>query len=207
MYFSDINKRFTNIVAEYIGNGYTINAATMCDIEEEIAKVDLTNGNEIIRIQLRPEYSQSDRVEFFSLEVGKCPVNILPNYHSNLYFIRRSSLEILECEQFYKVGEKRDGRAFYGDYDHARYAAYVRIQRQYRNETEDKFMDLTEKRIEIAKRLLKRKFPYSQIKECDIALVKRSGGGYDILYGSRTYRIINGVGQVLCGPFRPRWMN
>jgi hypothetical protein len=207
MYFSDINKRFTDIVAEYIGNGYTINAATMFDIEEEIAKVDLTNGNEIIRIQLRPEYSQSDMVEFVSLEVGKCPIDILPNYHSNLYFIRRSSLEILECEQFYKVGEKRDGRVFYGDYDHARYAAYVRIQRQYRYETEGQSMDLTEKRIEIVKRLLKRKFPYSQIKECDIALVKRSGGGYDILYGSRTYRIINGVGQELYDPFRPRWMN
>ena len=207
MYFSDINKRFTDIVAEYIGNGYTINAATMCDVEEEIAKVDLTNGNEIIRIQLRPEYSQSDKVEFISLEVGKCPVNILPNYHNNLYHIRRSTLEILECEQFYQVGEKRDGRAFYGDYDHARYAAHVRIQREYWNENEDQFLDMTEKRMEIVKRLLRRKLPHSQIKECDIALVKRSGGGYDILYGSRTYRIINGVGQDLYDPFRPRWMN
>ena len=207
MYFSDINKRFTDIVAEYIDSGYTINAATMFDIEEEIAKVDLTNGNEIIRIQLRPEYSQSDRVEFVSLEVGKCPVDILPNYHTNLHFIRRSSLEILECEQFYKVGEKRDGRAFYGDYDHARYAAYVRIQREHRNENEDQFLGLTEKRIEIVKRLLRRKLPHSKIKECDIALVKRFDGGYDILYGSRTYRIINGVGQDFYDPFRPRWMN
>lgn len=207
MYFYDINKRFTNIVAEYIGNGYTINAATMCDIEEEIAKVDLTNGNEIIRIQLRPEYSRSDRVEFVSLEVGKCTIGILPNYHSNLYSIRRSSLEILECEQFYKVGEKRDGRAFYGDYDNARYAAYVRIHREHRNENEDKLLDLTEKRMEIVKRLLSRKFPHSQIKECDVALAKRFDGGYDIRYGGRGYRIINGVGQVLCDPFRPSWAN
>lgn len=207
MYFSDINKRFTDIVAEYIGNGYTINAATMCDIEEEIAKVDLTNGNEIIRIQLRPEYSKSDNVEFISLEVCKCPVNILPNYHNNLYHIRRSTLEILECEQFYQVGEKRDGRAFYGDYDHALYAANVRIQRKYRNENEDQLLDLTEKRMDIVKRLLSRKFPHSQIKECDVALVKRFDGGYDIRYGSRGYRIINGVGQVLCDPFRPSWAN
>ena len=201
MYFSDINKRFTDIVAEYIGNGYTINAATMCDIEEEIAKVDLTNGNEIIRIQLRPEYSRSDKVEFIYLEVGKCPVNILPNYHNNLYHIRRNSLEILECEQFYQVGEKRDGRAFYGDYDHARYAAIVRTERKYRNETPDPFMELTEKRMEIVKRLLRRKFPYSEIKECDIALVKLLDGGYDILYGSHAYRMADGVGQILCNPF------
>lgn len=207
MYFSDINKRFTDIVAEYIGNGYTINAATMCDIEEEIAKVDLTNGNEIIRIQLRPEYSQSDKVEFISLEVGKCPVDILPNYHSNLYFIRRSSLEILESEQFYKVGEKRDGRAFFGDYDHARYAANVRAERQDRNETENLHMELTEKRMEIVKRLLRRKFPYSQIKECDVSLVKLYNGGYNVSFGSRTYRIVGGVGQILRDPFRPRWMN
>ena len=207
MYFSDINKRFTDIVAEYIGNGYTINAATMCDVEEEIAKVDLTNGNEIIRIQLRPEYSQSDKVEFISLEVGKCPVNILPNYHNNLYHIRRNSLEILECEQFYQVGEKRDGRVFYGDYDHALYAANVRIQREYRNENEDQLLDLTEKRMDIVKRLLSRKFPHSKIKECDVALVKRFDGGYDIRYGSRGYRIINGVGQVLCDPFKPSWVN
>lgn len=195
------------MVTKYIGNGYTINAATMFDIEEEIAKVDLTNGNEIIRIQLRPEYSRNDRVEFISLEVGKCPIDILPNYHSNLYFIRRSSLEILECEQFYQVGEKRDGRAFYGDYDHARYAANVRIQRKYRNENEDQLLDLTEERMEIVKRLLSRKFPHGQIKECDVALVKRFDGGYDIRYGSRVYRIINGVGQVLRDPFKPSWVN
>lgn len=201
MYFSDINKRFTDIVAEYIGNGYTINAATMCDIEEEIAKVDLTNGNEIIRIQLRPEYSKSDKVEFISLEVCKCPVNILPNYHNNLYHVRRNSLEILECEQFYQVGEKRAGRVFYGDYDHARYAAIVRTERKYRNETSDTFMELTEKRMEIVKRLLRRKFPYREIKECDIALVKLLDGGYDILYGSHTYRMTDGAGQILCNPF------
>lgn len=173
----------------------------MCDIEEEIAKVDLTNGNEIIRIQLRPEYSRSDKVEFIYLEVGKCPANILPNYHNNLYHVRRNSLEILECEQFYQVGEKRDGRVFYGDYDHARYAAIVRTERKYRNETSDTFMELTEKRMEIVKRLLRRKFPYREIKECDIALVKLLDGGHDILYGSHTYRMTDGAGQILCNPF------
>ena len=52
MKFADINKRYTEIVNEYIAKGYTINTATMSGSQGEIAKIDFTDGTEIIRIRV-----------------------------------------------------------------------------------------------------------------------------------------------------------
>lgn len=48
--FADINRRYTDIVNDYIQSGYDINTSTMSDSQGEIAKIDLTNGTEIVRI-------------------------------------------------------------------------------------------------------------------------------------------------------------
>lgn len=53
MKYVDINKRFTEIVSEYIAEGYTLNTASMNGSEGEISKVDLTDGKEILRVLVR----------------------------------------------------------------------------------------------------------------------------------------------------------
>lgn len=53
MKYIDINKRFTEIVSEYIAAGYTLNTASMNGSEGEISKVDLTDGKEILRVLVR----------------------------------------------------------------------------------------------------------------------------------------------------------
>lgn len=41
MKYADINKRFSEIVTEYLNKGYTFNTATMGGSQGEVAKVDL----------------------------------------------------------------------------------------------------------------------------------------------------------------------
>jgi len=55
MKFETINRKFTEVVSEWIGKGYAFNTATMGGSQGEIAKVDLTDGKEIIRIRYRLE--------------------------------------------------------------------------------------------------------------------------------------------------------
>ena len=53
MTYADINKMFTAEVSKYLARGYHFNTASMIGSQGETAKVDLTNGTEIIRILLR----------------------------------------------------------------------------------------------------------------------------------------------------------
>ena len=50
MKYADINCRFTEIVAEWLAKGYSINTASMSGSQGETAKIDLTDGKEIVRI-------------------------------------------------------------------------------------------------------------------------------------------------------------
>ena len=53
MTYADINKMFTAEVSKYLARGYHFNTASMSGSQGETAKVDLTNGTEIIRVLLR----------------------------------------------------------------------------------------------------------------------------------------------------------
>ena len=53
MTYADINKMFTAEVSKYLACGYHFNTASMSGSQGETAKVDLTNGTEIIRVLLR----------------------------------------------------------------------------------------------------------------------------------------------------------
>ena len=54
MKYADINRRFTEIVAEWLAKGYSINTASMSGSQGETAKIDLTDGKEIVRILVLP---------------------------------------------------------------------------------------------------------------------------------------------------------
>lgn len=67
MKYSDINKMFTTEVNKYLEQGYRFNTASMNGSQGELAKVDLTNGTEIIRIVARTFSKEWDKqgVELF----------------------------------------------------------------------------------------------------------------------------------------------
>lgn len=52
----DISRIYTSKIAELLSSGYQINPWTMSGSQGEIARVDLTNGSEIIRVLIETSY-------------------------------------------------------------------------------------------------------------------------------------------------------
>lgn len=116
MKYADINKRFTEIVAEYIANGYTINTDTMGGCQSgSLANVDLTDGKELIRVFVETKSVWDDfdackenGMEWFaydevSVVAGRCTDNVRINKRKN-DIVWNHHLEIISCDTFYKIG-------------------------------------------------------------------------------------------------------
>ena len=71
MKYADINRRFTEIVAEWLAKGYSINTASMSGSQGETAKIDLTDGKEIVRILVDRFSDYAANVEGVEIIVGK----------------------------------------------------------------------------------------------------------------------------------------
>ena len=111
MRFADINQRFTATVSEWLAKGYTINTATMRGSEGEIAKIDLTNGSEIIRVLLEdtsaPCVRLGERYYDFQrivLTVGRATDQVVPNSSDTWKTVWNKHCDVLSCEDFYQIG-------------------------------------------------------------------------------------------------------
>lgn len=125
MKFAEINRKFTETVAEWIGKGYTINTATMSGSQGEIAKIDLTNGSEIIRVLLNssghPITVINDRYYSFDiveLTVGRVTDSVKPNSPDTWATVWNNNLEIISSEEFYEIGRNRHEK-WYGTKEEA----------------------------------------------------------------------------------------
>lgn len=132
MFRKDIEKAFTDKVAEYFVKGYNIYYTSMGGHQGEIAKVDLTNGKEIIRIFLDSKNEYSIEVEnrhvdlgYISLIVGRCVDNVRIGCRYDT--IWNEKLEIISETQFYEIG-RRDNN-FFGTREEAIAATLKRYDR------------------------------------------------------------------------------
>ena len=105
MKYAEINKKFTDKVNEYLNKGYTINSATMTGSQGEIAKIDLTNGKEIIRVMINDcWYGRYDEHNGYEIYVGKA---IKPEYLINSYgsfkTIWNNELINISSEKYYQA--------------------------------------------------------------------------------------------------------
>ena len=122
MKFAEINRKFTETVAAWIAKGYTINTATMSGSQGELAKIDLTDGKEIIRVDMRRTGKPFEKVgdRYYSFEgieiaVGRITDKVQPNTHDTWSVAWTSHMEVLSSEAFYEIGrQKRDGSKWYG---------------------------------------------------------------------------------------------
>ena len=105
---TEINAIFSAKVAEYMTNGYEINANTMNGSQGEIAKVDFRKGNEVIRIvlfkkSLFTDYWMRDAIV---LLVGRCNddrvISVTDFDHDPI--IWNGNLETVEERTFVKMG-------------------------------------------------------------------------------------------------------
>lgn len=127
MRFSEINARYTAIVTDWMARGYIINAGTMSGSQGEIAHIDLTNGQEIIRVLLElaggPFAKIGDRRYNTSrvvLRVGRCTDRVIPNSGRDYGTVWNEHLEELSREEFYRIGtESRHNGYWYGTREEA----------------------------------------------------------------------------------------
>lgn len=62
MKYAEINKQYTEAIANYLNQGYVINTSTQNGTySNEIAHCDLTNGNDLIRVVLMNFYDENFR--------------------------------------------------------------------------------------------------------------------------------------------------
>ena len=193
MKYADINRRFTEIVAEWMAKGYTINTASMSGSQGETAKIDLTDGKEIIRILVDRFSDYAAHVEGVEIIVGKAlDADVRPNSNDNWATLWNSQLEVLQHERFFKTGESRFGGARYGTEAEAKAVAALRFKRYITKETTNKHEISSDKAMEIAKHIIRREFGVKRIIEADVSIFKRNdadGTSYCVSYRNKTYRL------------------
>ncbi len=190
MKYIDINKRFTEIVNEYLSNGYTINTSTMSGSQGETARVDVTDGTEVIRIVLDSFYTGYTGLEGMKILVGRAEADVKPHLGGDRYIVWNNRLEVLRSESFYKIGSSRNGGAFYGSESEAEAANSKRIERYKNRDGRQKEADFCGNATarEIAKRVIREKLNVRRIIEEDVRVYKRDGK-YMVSYRHKLYRL------------------
>ncbi len=187
MKFADINKRYTEIVAGYFAQGYTVNTATMAGSQGEVAKIDMTNGLEIIRIYLDrfSEWGDLYTVDGYEIVIGKSTDNVPADTDDRYGTVWSSRLEVTHKERFYAVG--RDKQYFTG-MDEAIAASRLQTSRYVVKHNSRKSVNLTNnaKAMEVAKRIIRKQFGVKRIIESDVKIA-RCNNRYVVSYRGRAY--------------------
>lgn len=160
----NISKLFTEIVIEYIGKGYIFNTTTMSGSQGEDAKVDLTNGEEVIRVFL--DRFSEPRHDGLVIRVGRAPADTEPNIEwcSNIW---NNKLEVISEERFYELGSGYHERKFYGIREESEAAHELRFQRWVQRSS-DTTIPLPEEAKKVALRWVKKQPKYKSVKLSDI---------------------------------------
>lgn len=187
MKFAEINKRYTEIVAECISRGCTINAGTMSGSQGEIAHIDLTDGESIIRVLIEEVHQWRTTGDFIQIIVGKCTdKRVKINSNDTWQTIWNIELDVVYCEMFYELGEDRKSGMEYGTKEEAEIVNSKHIQR-YSNRPKERD-DLTEKYLEIGKRIVKRVWNKKKISNSDVKVYKQNNDYY-VSYKYDAYKL------------------
>lgn len=195
MIYAEINQRFTEAVTEYLCKGYAVNTSSMSGSQGDIAKIDLTDGNEIVRIFIRRFSNIQEGTEGVEIIVGKSTDNVKPNCIEQIHTLWNGHLEVIRTERFYRVdGNYR--RHYYGTKEDAKKAAAIRYERYKRRpimangyivSQQPKFLNC-ERSMAIAERLVRRKLGCDCIITSGIKLAKDCNG-YFVSYCGKSYRL------------------
>lgn len=103
----DINVRFTQVIAEYMAKGMTVNTQTMSGSQGEKAKIDLTDGKHIYRIMVADgiEYESRRLIGYDTREitVEKFEITESVNAFGTLWNGRG---QLVSKEVFYKLNRR-----------------------------------------------------------------------------------------------------
>lgn len=108
---TELNTLFTAKVNNYLAKGYTFHLTSMSGSQGEVGKVDLTNGEEIIRILLTKGSEHSDDYSIYFSNVYTITVGRATDhtpYEDSWNTIWNHKLEVLEEEKFYSASNCSD---------------------------------------------------------------------------------------------------
>lgn len=190
MKYADINKRYTEIVAEHIGKGYIINSTSMGGSQGETCKIDLTNGAEIIRIMVDTFSDWNVNLKGVEIIVGRAlDPDVKPHSSSGWNTLWNNRLEILFTERFYEIGEDCRHGTYYGTEEDAKAAAALKLKRYIARTGGRRTKSFNGRvAIEIAKRIIRREFGVKRIIEADIKVCK-CDAVYSVGYRNKAYRL------------------
>jgi hypothetical protein len=167
MKYEEINRRYTSTVAEYLMKGYIINTATMNGTQGEIAKTDLTDGKEIVRILLKRFCNYENEYDGIVLIVGKAPSKIKPNNHDSYDTVWNEHLEIIYREEFVAIDKEK---GWYGTVEERMAIKSKRHDRFYAQKAED-YVTLSDKAKAIVLPFVRKQYRCKTAKLSDIESV------------------------------------
>lgn len=126
MDITDIGKLFTQRVNEYLNKGYYYCINTMSGTQGEDAKIDLTNGKDVVRIFVDRKYNSDSMLNTIEVCVGVYKGKI--DYNSFLDIIWNNKLEPIHKDTFYEID--KHGKVW-GTKEQANEAADKRYNRRY----------------------------------------------------------------------------
>ena len=190
----DINKKFTETVQEYLAQGYTFNTSTMSGHQGEICKVDLTNGEEVIRVWMNREHlfnwSKPDSWSGYIIELN---VGRATKIEGETIWMHH--LETISSRLFYEVEKDKwyiEDLVDAIDIMHER-----KLRARYKTTLQYTQKNLgDEKYITIAGNYLKRKHGYKRISWQDVEVTKTEyygGASYRVYYHGEFYTLEKGI--------------
>ena len=189
MKFDEINKVFTEHVNVYLNMGYTINAGTMGGSQGEIAKVDLTDGKEIVRVFVERFNSHKfNGLRGVQVVAGRCNDERVRANENNDWTIWNSKLVIDWKRRFYIVGGDCISGEWYGDAKQAQEAQTKKYERWKSRSTEEK-REITLKGMALdkIKARIKRENKLQRVVVSDIKAGKDKRGYFYSYHGKTVY--------------------
>ena len=165
--FKDVEKMFTEKVAQYIANGYLVNATTMAGHQGEICKLDLRKGDEVVRILI--DMTNNGWQKIYYLLVGK-NTDVLYGGMDNI--IWNKNLQEIERHDFYVISDRYPEKIIFGTAEEAKAALDKRLDRAALNPRySDYITELSDEYKKAAYHIVREKEGFESIKMADITKV------------------------------------
>lgn len=168
----DVEQIYTDTIKDYMEKGYRVYYSTMGGHQGEVAKIDLTNDKEVIRILLdnRTEIFNHMILEYLTIIVGRNIDKLWGDSFSDI--IWNEHLELISEIRFYKIG--RNNNHFFETKQKAIDAINKNWERyDYKNYSSTKEIIFSDKSKEIVLPFMKRQRKCKSITVKQIEEVKK----------------------------------
>lgn len=130
----DIERKYTEKVAELLNQGWRVHTSTMPGHQGEVAHIDLTDGSEIRRVVLERELAWSHLDEGFhgeriTITVGRNTDQIWPGWDSTVWNNHLEKISQIEYAEI-QAPDRRHPDGWYTDFDEAIRIAHIQHSRR-----------------------------------------------------------------------------